>query len=224
MLNISEKIEKHIITSIHELKAGEKLSSELEFARELGVSRASVRESISRLRMLGILESRRKRGLVVGEPELFRGMQSILETNLLNESTRRELFELRMMFEIGMADSVCRNFDEKSISELTCIVDEYDKAESDVERVNHDYMFHAKLYEISGNSLLAKFQETLLPFFSDAYIRGIRDNSNTFGHRDLLEVLKNRVPTSFREAMREHLAPHFNAMKYSKKQGNYEDD
>lgn len=212
-MNISEKIEKHIITSIHDLKAGEKLSSELEFARELGVSRASVRESISRLRMLGILESRRKRGLVAGEPELFSGMQSILETNLLNESKRRELFELRMMLEIGMADSVCRNCDEKSISELTYIVDEYEK-KNDVERLNYDYMFHAKLYEISGNSLLSKFQETLLPFFNDAYLRGIR-NKIQLGHRELLEVLKSGVPSDFREAMRTHLSPHFDAIKYS---------
>ncbi|HYH56481.1 MAG TPA: GntR family transcriptional regulator, partial [Anseongella sp.] len=43
-------------------KPGDALPKEIELAEALGVSRNVVREALSRLRMLGMIETKRKRG------------------------------------------------------------------------------------------------------------------------------------------------------------------
>ena len=61
-----DKVEKSIIDYIknNALKVGDALPKELEIAESLGVSRTAVREAMLRLRTLGLIESRKHRGIV----------------------------------------------------------------------------------------------------------------------------------------------------------------
>ena len=86
--------------------AGEKLPSELELSRQLGVSRATLREAIRTLSTQGIVEVRRGSGTYVSERieaisgQGFSGLDQV-------RGQLRDLFELREVFEPGAARLAC---------------------------------------------------------------------------------------------------------------------
>ena len=52
-------------------KPGDPLPNEMQLAESLGVSRNVVREALSRLRMLGMVETKKKRGMVLSRPDIL---------------------------------------------------------------------------------------------------------------------------------------------------------
>ena len=85
---------------------GEKLPNEVELSRQLGVSRATLREAIRDLTVQGVLEVRRGRGTFVadgageGAPD-FGKLERV-------KGRLRDLFELRAIFEPQAARLACR--------------------------------------------------------------------------------------------------------------------
>lgn len=84
-----------------------------ELVKILGVSRVVVREATSRLQALGFIETRRKKGSTVVLPKIFSVVNTIVESGLLDKNTLRDLYQLRLMLEIGMADFIFLNNTEK---------------------------------------------------------------------------------------------------------------
>jgi DNA-binding FadR family transcriptional regulator len=200
------------------LKPGDTLPSEMDLARELGVSRNVVREALSRLRMLGVLDTRQRRGMVLREPDVFGSLARLLDLPVLSDDTRRNLFELRLVVEIGLADLVFMNRTEEDLAALHEIVEvEEEHAEDPVISVKCDIAFHTRLYKIAGNPTLNRFQALLEPFFTWEGQKGFEPERfkqySTVSHRDLARVLETGSPDRFREAMRRHLEPHFQWLK-----------
>src|ERR1700712_4484766 len=85
-------------------KPGDALPSEQQLAEALGVSRNVVREALSRLRMLGIVETKKKRGMLLSRPDILGSFERVLDPLIMDTSTLQDLFELRLTLEIGLAD------------------------------------------------------------------------------------------------------------------------
>ncbi|MEZ4826060.1 MAG: FCD domain-containing protein [Bacteroidia bacterium] len=107
---------------------------------------------------------------------------------------------------------------EKDIEELLEIVSHEDDngVDSTIFTLEYEVAFHGKLYQISNNSTLQRFQDLLLPVFQYVHAHKLPDenkfvySSGKFiSHRDLLNHLMNGTPESFRIGMRQHLEPHF---------------
>lgn len=210
---VEEKIRQAIITS--NLRPGDKLPGELDFAEQLGVSRNIVREAISRLRMLGVVESKKKRGLILTEPEIFTGLESIIGLPVLSSKTISELYDFRAYMELGIAPQIVEKIKDEDLTTLEKIVKEEESNPEDYHAsVRCDILFHTKLYEITGNDILQKFQALLKPH--------MENRQNLFDpkrfescehktHRDLLESLKKRDVNDFMKIMQEHLNPSQNS-------------
>ena len=69
--DVEQRLLAHIRTA--DLGPGHAFPGEEELAERLGVSRGVIREAVSRLRMLGVLDARRRRGTVVQEPDPLSG-------------------------------------------------------------------------------------------------------------------------------------------------------
>lgn len=209
--SLADRAEASILREIRDAgyRPGDRLPGEKEFAERLGISRNMVREALSRLRMLGVLESRRKRGMVLREPDFLGGIRRILLPDLIGHESARELFELRLVIETGMTDLVCRRRTPEALAELETAVGQWEAALTREERVQSDIAFHAVLYRMSGNRLLSEFQELLRAFFREAVRRESDPPPDPVPHRQLLEVLRDGTAADFREAMRNHLEPHF---------------
>ena len=206
---VEDKIRQAIITS--HLRPGDKLPGELDFAEQLGVSRNIVREAISRLRMLGVVESKKKRGLILTEPEIFKGLESIIDLPVLSSKTISELYDFRSYMELGIAPQVVEKITEKDLQDLEEIVREEEENPEDYHAsVRCDILFHSKLYQITGNEILQKFQALLKPHMENRQNlfdpeRFQNDHHKT--HRDLLESLKKKDVNDFMKTMNEHLNP-----------------
>ncbi|AHF16452.1 FadR/GntR family transcriptional regulator [Niabella soli] len=194
-------------------KPGDALPKELELAEALDVSRNVVREALSRLRMLGMIESKKKRGMVLTEPDILGGFERVMDPLLLEHKTLEDLFELRLVLEMGLADLLFTRKTKKDIEELESIVNkEINKVQKPFQ-VKYEIAFHGKLYQMTGNDTFMRFQKILLPVFEYVVAEEQKVNGvakvGSVTHRDLLELLKNGDPESFRKGMKEHLSPHF---------------
>ena len=99
-------------------KPGDALPKELELAETLGVSRNVVREALSRLRMLGMVETKKRRGMILGRPDILGAFERVLDPLIIDKDTLQDIFELRLVLETGLADLVFLRKTDKDIQEL----------------------------------------------------------------------------------------------------------
>ncbi len=217
--SLVDKVEESLVELLRQqkLKVGDTIPKEIDLANALGVSRTVVREALMRLRMMGLIESRKKKGAVITSPDLFGIMGKSLNPHVLDEGTLREMFEIRLVLEIGMADFLFQRITPEDLKELRKIVEQEPNATEDrIFNVDHEIAFHGKLYEITGNETLKKFQKLLLPIFDYVHHSGLLKKTNSHrkfvSHKGLVDILENGSPELFRNAMRNHLENHFSRL------------
>lgn len=198
-------------------KPGDQLPKEIELAAALGVSRNVLREALSRLRMLGLVETRKKRGMILAMPDVLGGFERVLDPLIMDDNTLQDLFELRLVLEMGLADVLFINITDKSIRELEAIAKNEIKDDKQPFRIKNEIAFHGKLYEMAGNETLKRFQVMLLPVFEFVVRLEKEVIAGKVSHRDLVEILKTGTKDDFREGMYEHLRPHFERLELLKK-------
>lgn len=214
--SLVDKVEMNLIEffSQKELQAGDAIPKELELAEIMGVSRTVIRESLTRLKTMGLIESKKHKGAVIKSPDLPSILQKSMIPTILDDGTLKDIFEMRLVIEVGMADLVVNHATDEDIEELFSIVkNEADYSGDTLFDVDYEVQFHSKLYEITGNQTLKGFQRMLLPVFSYVYTSGLINktitNKRYVSHKELVEVLRERDADKFRNAMRKHLENHF---------------
>jgi GntR family transcriptional regulator, transcriptional repressor for pyruvate dehydrogenase complex len=100
------------------LKVGDSIPQEIELAETLGVSSTVIREALLRLRMMGLIDSKKKKGAVIISPDLFAIMSKSMNPHILDQDTLREILEIRLVIEIGMADLIFQRITKANIGEL----------------------------------------------------------------------------------------------------------
>jgi DNA-binding FadR family transcriptional regulator len=197
-----------------QLKLGDSIPKEVELAEAIGVSRTVIREALLRLRMMGLIESKKKKGSVITSPDIFGNLSKSMNPHLLDDRTLRDVFELRLVLEVGMADLLFHRIRKEDIDALREIVrEEPPDAEDRLFNVQHEIDFHGRLYEITGNETMRKFQKMLLPVFEYVHQSGLLKkpaaSKKFISHKGLVEILENGTPEEFRNAMRNHLDNHY---------------
>ncbi|MCF3107692.1 GntR family transcriptional regulator [Niabella sp. CC-SYL272] len=198
---------------------GDPLPKEMELAKAMGVSRTAIREALSRFRTLGIIESRKNRGMLIARPDVFNIVGRILTPQLLDEDTLNEIFEMRLVIEVGLGDLLFLRRHNIDFKKLNDIIKNEQKATHKLEIVKYDIEFHSMLYKFSGNKTIMRFQKMLLPIFdhvyaklsesSDAYSKNKIEEKEPVTHQDLVNTLKDGTLETFRTQMRKHLMVYF---------------
>ncbi len=219
--SLVDKVEEQLIDFLISkgLKIGNLIPKEIELAEAMGVSRTVVREALVRLKTRGVLVSKKHKGTVIKSPNIMAVIEKSMLPELLNDKALRDLFELRLVLEVGMADMVVLHVTDEDIKELEAIVAcEPKKSDTEKFSIEHEVKFHSKLYEISANQTLIDFQKMLLPIFNYAYDSGLIDKpivkKKYMSHKGLVEVLKLRKPSRFRKALYQHLYNHYQRLGY----------
>lgn len=214
--SLVDKVEANLVELLQDrkLKTGDSIPKEIELAETLGVSRTVIREALSRLRMMGLIESKKKKGSVITSPDLFGIMSKSMNPHILDQDTLKEIFEIRLVLEIGMADFLFQRITKKDIDELKEIVSKEPMVtDQHLFNIEHEVAFHGKLYQITGNETLKKFQTMLLPVFDYVHHSGLLKKQTLLkkfvSHKGLVDILENGSPELFRNAMRNHLSNHF---------------
>lgn len=214
-----DKVENSILAYIKKKKLipGDTLPNEMTLSLELGISRNVLREALSRLRMLGIVQSRTKRGIVIQEPSLLSGFEKVIEPYLLSKNAIKEMMGMRIVLEIGLADFLFTNLDERKLEELENIVRSQEAMKYSLS-VEQETEFHKKIYEITGNDFIVQFHKIIHPVFEfaksnyDSYFAPVNERLLLEGkivtHQTLFGYIKSRDMEGYRNAIKLHLQPY----------------
>ncbi len=165
--SVSQQVMDYVIGCINrgELKQGDCLPSEREFAESLGISRVPLREGISALAAMGIVEKRHGEGNFISE---FSSdvLGRILRTyTMLDHTLVNDLFEARSLIEGAAARLAARNATERDIAalrDLTAQMEEdvpaYVKGELTLSyMLKQDDLFHLQCAAASHNEFYIQF-------------------------------------------------------------------
>lgn len=227
-VTLVDQVEKKLFEYIakNNMKVGDSVPNENELSEALGVSRSVLREALSRLRMLGVVESRTRRGMVLSEPHMFGGLQRVTDPMILGEKSLFNLLGFRVALELGITNSIIDNVNEKYIEELEEIVEEGGSYELNFYRAESENAFHSKLYEITENESIMQFQEIIYPVslfvrdkfkdFFEPINKELLQKEELVTHRDLLDFIKAGDKEGFRKGMEQHFAPYSKFLKANK--------
>lgn len=149
----------------NEISAGMKLPSERVIADQLGISRPSVREAISALQIVGVLESRPGDGTYVCERIEFEDLSRKAVLVLEKNDSPLELLHARKALEIGTARLVIRVATQSEMGPIhkawqrkyeAGIKGNYDGY------LGHAYEFHMAIARATRNSMIERMTENLL--------------------------------------------------------------
>ena len=175
---------------------------------------AVLREALSRFKMTGMIVSRTKKGMILGEPSLLGGMKRCINPLLMNESTLRDILEFRIALEIGISNNIFCNLTPQDIEELEQIVEMSQVIGNNKYAPISEHRFHTKLYEITGNRIISEFQDIIYPVldfvkekyrdFFEPIEQELIQNSELVTHRHLLEYIKRGDLEGYKHAIVEH--------------------
>ncbi|WP_335964752.1 GntR family transcriptional regulator [Galbibacter sp. PAP.153] len=211
-----DQVEKNlrIYFKDHGFKPGDALPTEMELAESMNVSRNVIREALSRFRMLGLISSNKRKGIQLIKFNLFSALERVLDPSVLDKSTLHELFELRIMLEIGMANALFRNVTPDDIFKLKEIIHSYEGNDGSKNKIDYEISFHSYLYKVSKNETLYGFQKYLKIVFD--YVLEIESQTEMHkippkkvNHMQLVECLENGTVSEFQELMHQHFSTYF---------------
>jgi len=196
-------------------KPGEKLPTEIEMSEKLGVARPTVREAVSRLIGLGLVE-RGDYGVFVAATSNTL-VHSALVPVLLNQWEIRELYEARILVESDLVALACQKATDESISELNRINDKMlnrDMTASDY--FKYDMEFHSYVSQISGNSVMQSISKIINDMFK-RYERRVMEfheiqASTYLDHKELIEAISRKDSQQARAIVVRTLSKSENAM------------
>lgn len=192
-----------------EYAKGERLPPERDLARQLGVSRPSVREALIALEVQGYVEVRVGSGVYV----MGRRPRARVE-RLPAESGPFELIRARWLIEGECAALAAK---EATRAQIRAMEDSLDRMEKACGRgrmpLDDDRLFHLRIAEASGNSALALVVRTLWDQRTGPLFLRLEHHFDTPGlwtvaireHRDVLHAIARRDAAGARTAMRRHM-------------------
>jgi DNA-binding FadR family transcriptional regulator len=211
-----DQVEDRLLTYIKErdLRTGDPIPNEMELSTALGVARSVLREALSRLKMMGLIESRTRRGIILTEPSILGSMKKVVDPRILSDNSIFDILGFRIALEIGICGDLFRNITPRDIEELEEIVRIGIAFENNAYAPISEFSFHAKLYEITGNRTISEFQEIIHPVMEfvknkfKCHLEPINIEMNKRGrivsHSDLLDYLKKGDENGYREALELH--------------------
>jgi len=201
-----------------DLPVGSKLPSEAAIAEQMGISRPSVREGLSALAAVGLIESRPGSGNFVSNGTssvdiIGREAFLILE----KESSCLEIMEAREILEPPVAALAAQKRTDEDLAKLRVIYDRLVQL-ADQGKFNQyfdvDKEFHLALVAAAGNSLLASVLTPLIKtmeqklyreFTHDYYFKGHIGLKEVAGlHGKILEAVEASDKILATQRMREH--------------------
>lgn len=196
----SKEIIEDILKRIEngKVKIGDKLPSERDLAKMYNVSRIVIREVISYLKAINVVES------VQGSGNYVKRYYENSFGLSLPDYDIDDIIESRKILEKSIAFSVFKYLDEKMINEMEKICENLSKAinTKDLESsLVQDFKFHQLYAKYSKNPVIENFLEYLTSFIQQKFWRVMREEylfTNTYNkktlenHRNILRALKER--------------------------------
>lgn len=197
------------------LAPGARLPSERVLAQDLDISRATVREAIAAMEILGMVDIRQGQGIFISTGRS--GDAMVLHAlTLLQDESPREILEVRRAIESRTAFLAASQRNDARVSEMGSILTFMEKelSESGSFNMESDRNFHLTVAKASGSELLSRFGELALEMTKQRLWLALRSGTHQDPrlplkyhgeHVAILEAIKSGDPERARQAAIGHL-------------------
>jgi len=216
----TKKIYEEIVEQIRqlikdgELNPGDRLLSERELCERLRVSRASVREALSALEIMGLIEVRPGEGTFIRQTSVDSIIGPMALILSMEKDSIMELLEVRKVLEVEAAGLAAERASQEELDEMGETIEEMikDLAEGHLGEVA-DQRLHYAIYKATHNSVLLRLMNTI----SDSMEQNIRTNRQKLyaipgnperllkEHTGIYQAIAARDGQRARECMYDHL-------------------
>ena len=198
-----------------ELKPGDKLDSVEKLATNFQVGRSAIREALTALRAMGLIEMKHGEGTYVREFDSKMLSLPVYTALLMKKEDLKNLLEVRKILEVGAVETAAlrRSQDdllemEKSLTDMKQAIGNEDLGEQ------ADLHFHLSIAKASKNELLLSLMNNV----SEMMVEAMRETHRIWlyseestwewlyeQHKKIYEAIKNKDPLKAKESMLEHL-------------------
>ncbi|WP_462421442.1 FadR/GntR family transcriptional regulator [Salinicoccus sp. Marseille-QA3877] len=211
---IYEEVSDIILAEIKsgKLKPGDKLPAITKLADSYGVSQASIREALNRLKVLDVIHVKHGHGSFVNQ-QMPLGFEQNFE--IITKADIENLLDLRKIIEVGCARSACEKAELKDLEKMENALQKMRTAVENNELGEQaDYDFHMAIAEATGNPLLINLMEDV----SDTMIRTMKETRRIWlyenkksiqkiydEHKSILKAVKDKDAEAAGSNMYRHL-------------------
>jgi GntR family transcriptional repressor for pyruvate dehydrogenase complex len=204
---VAERLRTFI--DVQKLKPGDKLLTERDLAQQLGVSRTSVRQALTALRVSGLVEIRHGDGVY-----LLRSPEEVVPTlahELLESHAQLPaIIEVREALETKTAPLAARRRSDQDLAEMrTALQDMAAAIQRGEDGAEADERFHGAIAKASRNPLLISLMEQLAEPIDQSRRASLsrpgRGPRSLQAHQTILSAIERQDEDAAAQAMRDHL-------------------
>jgi GntR family transcriptional regulator, transcriptional repressor for pyruvate dehydrogenase complex len=207
-VDICRKMVSHLMRG--HWREGEKIPPERELGKKLGVGRASLREALKALEIMGLIETRLGDGTYVCKRSEFFSRPLLWAIVSGSEAQTRELVEARMLIEVELAGLAAERATAASMKRLSEELDRMEKMMDNPKAfVQADVNFHLVIGHAASNVILMNALQLIRNLLqqwilSAVAIEGVSAKACA-QHKRILLAIKNHDTAAARKAMQNHL-------------------
>ncbi|MBR7796611.1 MAG: FadR/GntR family transcriptional regulator [Bacillota bacterium] len=213
---IYEQVADSLIDMIKsgQLKPGDKLDSVEQLAKNFDVGRSAIREALSGLRSMGLVEMHQGEGTYVKTFDPKRFTLPVSTAFLMKQNDVKELYQVRKILEVGTAGFAASSYQEANLIQMQKALDVMRNAKgNDVLAESADTDFHIAIAQATHMDLLINLMGSVSELMSETIREARRlllyseDRADALlaEHERIYQAIKNRQPDRARDYMYDHL-------------------
>jgi GntR family transcriptional regulator, transcriptional repressor for pyruvate dehydrogenase complex len=216
-----KKIYEEVTEALHDMiRTGQlpprsKLESVQQLAENFQVSRSAIREALSALKAMGLVEMKQGEGTYIKEFDAKQMTFPLSTAVLMDKKDVAHLLEVRKIIETGTAALAAKNRREEDLEAMAQALEEMKRVKGDEELGEKaDFQFHLAVSAAAGNPLLS----TLLGQVSELMIKTMKETRRLWlfsqqtttenlviEHAKIYHAILDKNEEKARMAMSEHL-------------------
>lgn len=214
---IYEEVSEAILAMIKNgtLKPGDKLLPVHQLAEQFQVGRSAVREALSALRAMGLIEMKQGEGTYVRNFDASSLTTSLNATLLMKQEDIVNLLEVRKVLEVGAARAAAVKRTEENLHNMQHWLDEMQKSIGDENAGEQaDFRFHMAIAEASHNNILLELMNHVSEMIAETIgetrriiLYGEQTTAERLleEHRKIYEAVLGNDIEAAQQAMQDHL-------------------
>jgi GntR family transcriptional regulator, transcriptional repressor for pyruvate dehydrogenase complex len=206
--DICRKMVSHLIRGVW--KEGEKIPAERELCQTLGVGRASLREALKALEIMGMIETRLGDGTYVCNRSDFFSRPLLWAIAGSSEADARELIEARTLIEVELAGLAAERATSENLRQISEQLRNMERAKKNPQEfVQADVDFHLAIGQAASSRILMNALQLIRNLLqqwilSAVAVKGVPDKACA-QHKRVLQAIEDRDSAAARKEMRSHL-------------------
>jgi GntR family transcriptional repressor for pyruvate dehydrogenase complex len=212
---VFEQMKDHIISG--EWGPGEQIPSESELGKLFNVSRTTIRNSIQKLKAIGVLITKQGQGTFVRQTINEHLAENLIPMVFLDKDNILEILEFRVTIEMASAGLAAERADEEDIQRMKAALDVMNEnIENYTQYSIADYQFHLNIARASKNKIfyrvMMKLKDILYGHFEEMN-RELGPAMSIENHRRIFAAIKNRNPQLASTLMKKNIELSINTLK-----------